>query len=211
MSTAMRVTRATLWTALVALLLGAIVAVIVLIAFRNARAMPIVRTASVGMSALAAGSTPVQVALLSDIHLGNSSMRGSRLQRIVDQVNSQHPDLVLLAGDFVEGHGASATMQASGLTVPLASLHAPLGVVAVLGNHDQWTAPGDIRTALRHAGIIVLENQAITRGALTIVGIGDRFSGHDNLAAAAAAAHSLGGAQIVLTHSPDLVPDLPQG
>jgi predicted MPP superfamily phosphohydrolase len=79
----------------------------------------------------------------------------------------------------------------------------------VLGNHDHWTAPHSVRSALQDGGITVLENEATRRGALTIVGIGDRFSRHDDLPKAVAAALAQGGAPIVLTHSPDIVPELP--
>jgi predicted MPP superfamily phosphohydrolase len=171
--------------------------------------MPIVRKASVAMSALPPGAAPIRVALLSDIHIGNSGMRRSRLERIVDQVNAERPDLVLLAGDFVAGHDASAGPLAAGLTAPLAKLDAPLGVIAVLGNHDHWTAPDAVRSALTEGGVAILENEATKRGALTIVGIGDRFSRHDDLPQAVAAARAQGGIPIVLTHSPDVVPDLP--
>ncbi|MEO8313941.1 MAG: metallophosphoesterase [Pseudomonadota bacterium] len=196
-------------TGLAAILLTAILGTISVIAFDNARAVPIVRRTSIGMSTLGPGTTSIRVALLSDIHLGNSGMRPSRLERIIDQVNAEHPDLVLLAGDFIAGHDASATQQAPGLSAPLARLKAPLGVIAVLGNHDYWTAPNAVRAALEDGGVTVLENEATRRGALTIVGVGDRFSGHDDLPHAFAAAQPLGGAPIVLTHSPDLVPDLP--
>jgi predicted MPP superfamily phosphohydrolase len=82
-------------------------------------------------------------------------------------------------------------------------------VVAVLGNHDHWTAPEAVQAALTKAGITVVENQAVRRGEFTIIGIGDRFSGHDDLPSALATARKLGGVPVILTHSPDLVPDLP--
>jgi uncharacterized protein len=197
------------WTRFAALLLIAAFGIVCLTGFLNARALPIVRKASIGLTALPPGSAPIRVALLSDIHLGNSGMRPSRLNRIVDQLNAEHPDLVLLAGDFLAGHDASAKQHASGLTAPLARLNAPLGVVAVLGNHDHWTAPEAVRSALQEAGVTVLENEVTRRDSLTIVGIGDRFSGHDDLRRAVAAAEAEGGAWIAVTHSPDLVPDLP--
>lgn len=83
--------------------------------------------------------------------------------------------------------------------------------MTVLGNHDYWTAPRAVREALNKAGIVVLENQAVRRGPLAIVGIGDRFSTHDDTVSSLTAARGIGGVPIVLTHSPDIVPDLPAG
>ena len=190
--------------------LGTMLAILVLVGMANARSKPIMRQIMLQLPDLAKGSPPTRIALLGDIHLGNQGMEPARLADIVDQVNASHPDLILLAGDFVTGHDAQgAAERAAGLTRPLARLRAPLGVVAVLGNHDHWTAPGAVREALNKAGIVVLENQAVRRGSFAVIGVGDRFSGHDDLPSSLAAGHNAGGIPIVLTHSPDVVPDLP--
>jgi predicted MPP superfamily phosphohydrolase len=137
-------------------------------------------------------------------------MDGGRLNSIVDEVNQAHPDLVLIAGDFIVGHDShGAAERAAGLEKPLSRFRAPLGVIAVLGNHDHWTSPEAVRNALSHAGVIVLTNRAVRRGPLAIIGIDDAFSHHDDIAAAMSSWKSAAtGVPIVLTHSPDLVPQL---
>lgn len=188
----------------------AILAILFLVGMSNARSKPIIHQATFHMVQLPKGSRPTKVALLADIHLGNRGMTAQRLAEIVDQVDASRPDLILLAGDFVTGHDAQgAAERAAGLTYPLARLRAPLGVVAALGNHDHWTAAGAVRNALTKAGVIVLENQAVRRGPFAVIGIGDRFSGYDDAPAALSAGRNIGGVPIVLTHSPDIVPDLP--
>lgn len=186
-------------------------AVLVVIGLGNVVADPIERTASVALPALPAGTAPIHVALLSDIHLGNRGMLPERLDRIVAQVNAARPDMVLIAGDFITGYDdEGAADRAAGLTSPLSRLHAPLGVFAVLGNHDHWTMPQAVRADLAKAGVIVLENEAVRRGALAVVGVDDRFSGHDDLGRAVAAADRVGGVPIAFTHSPDIAHDLPE-
>lgn len=176
----------------------------------SAQSDPIERAARVRLPGLPPATPPIRVALLSDIHIGNRGMEPRRLRQIVSHVNAAHPDLVLLAGDFVIGEGPEGGKErAAGLTAPLSGLHAPLGVFAVLGNHDHWVAPTAVRAALTRAGIVVLDNAAVRRGAFAVVGIGDRFSRHDDIARAAAAADKVGGVPIVVSHSPDLVHDLP--
>lgn len=153
---------------------------------------------------------PMRVALLADIHLGNRAMTSARLRSVVAQVNQTHPDLVLIAGDFVTGHGpVGAVDRAKELKAPLSALHARFGVIATLGNHDYWTDPNAIRRSLEGAGVTVLENAVVNLGSLVVIGVGDEFSGHDDLAKAMASAAKLNGYRIILTHTPDLARELP--
>src|SRR5207237_955842 len=86
---------------------------------------------------------------------------------------------------------------------------AGLGVVAMLGNHDNWTGPAAVRDQFRRARVTVLENQAIARGPLAIGVIGDRFSYYSDIPATLRALQSLPGGRVFLTHSPSITPLLP--
>ncbi|WP_243455635.1 metallophosphoesterase [Sphingosinicella sp. BN140058] len=190
---------------------GAAIALLVLaslfliVGVREAVSQPVERRLTIGLSGWPPGARPLKIALLSDIHLGNDAMDAGRLRSIVGDVNAARPDLVLLAGDFVVGHDAAgAERRAAGLEAPLSHLKAPLGVVAVLGNHDHWTSPDGVRDALGRAGIRVLGNEALRAGPLAILGVDDSFSGHDDVAATRASWKPIGGIHLVLTHSPDL-------
>jgi predicted MPP superfamily phosphohydrolase len=177
--------------------------------FINARADPIVRRASLALQNWPAGAPPVRLVLFSDVHIASATMDSVRLARIVGQVNALKPDLVLVAGDFASGHeSARAAKMARGLA-PLAGLRAQLGVIATFGNHDEWTSPVLIRGALERAGVTVLDNQAVQRGPLAVGGAGDAYTHHQDMSALREAMRNLTGARIVLTHSPDLAPQLP--
>ncbi|MDX5984284.1 metallophosphoesterase [Sphingomonas echinoides] len=180
------------------------------VGLHNALSVPVERTTIVELDSWPKNAKPIRIALLSDIHVGNLVMRPERLRSIVDAVNAARPDIVLLAGDFVIGERREGTATRARDLAPLAGLHPPGGVFAVLGNHDHWTDAGAIQARLTHAGVRVLENDAVRRGAITIVGIGDRFSGHDDIARSWQRAASLGGIAVAFTHSPDVVPDLPK-
>ncbi|MEO9130943.1 MAG: metallophosphoesterase [Sphingomonas sp.] len=193
----------------VLLVLGAILAVVWLRGYSNARADPIVRQTRSNLPDWPRGAAPVRVVLISDIHIGSMAMDSARLSRIVAQINALKPDIVLIAGDFVYGHDpVAARGYAHELIAPLSGLRAPLGVVATLGNHDEGTSPGPIVAALGRAHITVLENQAIARGPLAIAGVGDAFSGHADPLATGVALNPLRGARIAMSHSPDLAPHL---
>lgn len=176
----------------------------------EARADPVFRHLRLALPGLSVGAKPVRVALLSDVHIGSAAMDGHRLARIADQINAHHPDLVLIAGDFIYGHDpADGARLAGGLTGPLSRLKAPLGVIAVPGNHDHWTGVRPVREALEAAGVTVLANRAVRRGPLLVLGFDDSFSGHADVAATLGSATGLGGAPVALTHSPGLIPRLP--
>lgn len=175
--------------------------------FREATSDPLVRRAEVALPGL---ERPVRIALLSDIHIGTAAMGPERLGRIVAQVNALKPDLVVIAGDFIFGHDPrGAAKLGPAMVGPLRQLRAPLGVAAVLGNHDYWTGPQAVRDQLARAGVTVLENDAAPRGPVALGGISDDFSGHADIAATLRAARAIGRPIVLVTHSPDVAPDLP--
>lgn len=194
------------WLSAVAIFLMLLASLFLIAGVREAASRPVERRLTIGLSGWPSDARPLKIALLSDIHLGNNAMDAGRLRGIVGQVNAARPDLVLLAGDFVAGRdSAGAAQRAAGLEAPLSQLNAPLGVVAVLGNHDHWTSPEAVRAALVRAGITLLGNEAARRGPLAILGVDDAFSGHDDVAATVASWKAVGGIPLVLTHTPDLV------
>jgi hypothetical protein len=197
--------RATQWRIGAAAALFVFLGTVAALGLAEAGARPIERRATLALPGWPSDVPPLRVALLSDMHIGNRAMRPARLRSVVEQVNAARPDLVLIAGDFVTGHDhTGAVERAAALTEPLAALNAPLGVVAVLGNHDHWTAPNAIRAALSEANVTVLENDVARRGPLAVLGVGDAFSGHDDVRLTTAKARQRGGVPIVLTHAPDV-------
>ena len=69
---------------------------------------------------------------ISDLHLSSFANNPKFLQRIVDWINAQEPDLICFTGDFV-GFGVE---EAIPFTDMLRQLHAKDGITSVLGNHD---------------------------------------------------------------------------
>ena len=178
--------------------------------YRTATLDPIVRRAEVGLPGWPARQPPVRAVLISDLHVAGPDMPPSRLARIVAQVDALHPDLVLIAGDFISDRRLATRIYGYPEAVaPLARLQPRFGTLAVLGNHDHWRDAGAARTALRAVGIRVLDNQAVRVGPLAVGGVGDSFTGHDDLRATLRAMHRLRGARLLLGHSPDLFAALP--
>lgn len=175
---------------------------------RSAISDPVVRRAAVRLPDWPADARPVRVLLWSDIHLGNRATGPERLARLVALAGALRPDLVVLAGDFIAGHEREDARVAPGLAA-LRGLRARLGTVAVLGNHEYWTDADAARRALEGAGVTVLANTAVRRGPLAVGGVDDMVNRRDDVGATLAAVGRVGGARLIVSHSPDLAPRLP--
>lgn len=169
--------------------------------YGEARQMPVLRETSIDLAGYPPGAPPLRVALLTDTHMGGPDQSPERLAAIVAAVNALHPDLILLGGDYKgEAKFPGFSYPRSAGAVPLGRLRAPLGVVAVLGNHDHWDDSGAWTRLLTRQGIVVLRNEAVRRGPVTIGGIDDAYTDHDDLPATLDAARAIGGPVILLSH-----------
>lgn len=178
----------------------------------EARSDPVVRRARVRLPGWPAGAAPMRVALVSDLHLGDLATDAARLDRVADRVTALRPDLVLVAGDFVAGlEPGSSARAAPALTAALRRLRAPMGVVAVPGNHDHITGLEPVARAAARAGVAMLRNGAVRRGPLVVGGLDDPVTGHARLAETLAAMRRLGGVPVLLSHSPDPAADVARG
>jgi hypothetical protein len=109
-----------------------------------------------------ASAKPLTVALLSDFHASDPWMGVGRLEEIVARANGLGADMILLLGDYSGGILGRRWMQPAEWARPLGQLRAPLGVHAILGNHDYFyrSAGRRVTEALREVGIDVLLNEA---------------------------------------------------
>lgn len=114
---------------------------------------------------------PLRIVQLSDSHVGSIDMPASRLDRVVAQMNALKPDLVLLTGDYVSGDPDKLSMaQTRAALEPFKALRAPLGVFAVLGNHDD---PAKTAMALAGSRVRLLVGARAEAGPLQLVGVDD--------------------------------------
>ncbi len=177
----------------------------------------------------------LRVAVIADLHAGEPYMPPSRIETIVARTNALGADVVVLLGDYAAGHRWQTRMvPAREWATLLAGLKAPLGVHAVLGNHDWWDdhgvqergrGPVIGRLELERAGVPVYENDAVRLvkdgRAFWLAGLGDQlaflagkigrwkqFRGVDDLAG------TLGkitddAPVILMAHEPDIFPKVP--
>ena len=160
---------------------------------------------------------PLTIAVISDLHLGPYK-NGRYLARAVEMSNAALPDIVILTGDyFFTSYAPSDELS------PLKDLRAPLGVFAILGNHDTGRSRGlsmqgrpqqsrveELTQAFKAMNITLLQNELTmlktARGDVAIAGVDDMAFGNSD---AGRALNGLGPdvPVILASHSPDVILD----
>lgn len=126
----------------------------------------------------------LRIAQLTDFHF-QRRMPVRYIERCVEAANSEKPDLIALTGDYV--HAGHKFVE--GIAELLSRLSAPLGVYAVLGNHDHAvrnalgirrypTLHRKVAESLERRGIRVLHNELLT---FEVEGLKYQISGVDDL------------------------------
>lgn len=167
-----------------------------------------------------------EVAVIADLQIGMWAANTGTVERIVRRLVERRPAAVLIAGDFAykaDGRVDKVANRVAELVRPLTA--ARIATIAVLGNHDysldHESDPANprvaqaVRSALRQAGVHVLENEAVAlrRGGnapLFVVGIGSEWAGRARPAEAVARVPA-GAPRIVFMHNPQSFPRLPAG
>jgi predicted MPP superfamily phosphohydrolase len=130
------------------------------------------------------------VGVIADVHAGGPLMPAERIRAIAERTNELKPDIVVLLGDFAASHKfRTRAVAPEEWAEALSVLKAPLGVHAILGNHDWWddlaaqrTGHGPVlgRRMLERFGIPVYENDAVRLRkdghSFWLAGLGDQLA-----------------------------------
>src|SRR5262245_34203528 len=159
------------------------------------------------------GLSGLRIAVMSDIHTGAPFINENKLRKIVEMTNRQSPDLIVILGDYMSPNNwRSRRVEPEVTAAVLRDLKAPLGVYAVLGNHDWWYNGEKVRRALEQNGIHVLENEVAEvkwrDGSFWIAGLADLWTRTQHVDETIAKAPP-GATVIAITHNPDIFPRLP--
>lgn len=178
----------------------------------------------------------LSIGVIADVHAGGPAMPIERIQGIVEETNALKPDVIVLLGDFAASHKFKMRSVApEEWSEALGQLKAPLGVHAILGNHDWWDDLGAQRSGqgpvigrrmLERFGIPVYENDAtrlVKDGRrFWLAGLGDqmafirgrrkrawrKFEGVDDLDGTLAKVRDEAPV-VLLAHEPDIFPRVP--
>jgi predicted MPP superfamily phosphohydrolase len=165
----------------------------------------------------------LSITVIADLHAGGPNMGIDRVRQVVDAGNALGSDLVVLLGDFFATHRfVTEHVPPPAWAAELARLRAPLGVYAILGNHDWWHDIGGTRAALARVRIPVMENDAVLLGKrdtrFWLAGLGDQlayqighsqFRGVDDLPGTLTKI-TTDDPVILLAHEPDIFTAVPE-
>ena len=103
---------------------------------------------------------------ISDVHLGHL-YRANFLRRIVNKINSQHPEMVAITGDLFDGMDGNL----ESLTSPLNNLKTNYGVFFVNGNHETYLGIEKTHNILEKTKVRILRDEVIDLSGLKLIGI----------------------------------------
>lgn len=177
---------------------------------------------------------PMTIACIADPHTGGPDSPPELLARVVERTNALAPDMVALLGDYGADHRIAprGRLGMGEVATILAGLRAPLGVHAILGNHDWWEDEAtqgfgrkplpEAAEAFARAGLPVLHNeQRIVHHAgqpVRVAGLGSQWAyylrrgahrGAHDLERTLDGAGRDGTPTILLAHEPDIFPEVP--
>jgi predicted MPP superfamily phosphohydrolase len=113
----------------------------------------------------------LRVVHLTDLHF-TTSLPTQYYESLRSSVEAQHPDLVLLTGDYISRPQHLEVLR-SWLEIPLKARY---GVYATLGNHEAWIhVEPEVRELLRNAGYEVISGRCVaglevSTGTVTLCG-----------------------------------------
>ena len=194
------------WIRVSAIGVMALTPAITLAGFFMARRVAPVVDVEVPLAGLAKGLEGFTIALISDIHVGETIKRNF-VDAIVDRVNGLRADMVAITGDVVDGSVPDLAHH----TEPLARLASRHGTYFVTGNHEYYSGADEWILELRRLGARVLMNEHVVLehdgAALTVAGVTDYSAHHfdpshqsdPHAAARGAPEHAL---KVLLAHQP---------
>lgn len=113
---------------------------------------------------------PVRTVLLSDLHLGYHNRR-AELSRWVDLINAEKPDVVLIAGDIIDG--SMRPLREERMWEEFKRIEAP--IYACLGNHEFYAGQPEAKQFYKESGIhLLIDDNAVIDSSIVIIGRDDR-------------------------------------
>lgn len=146
-----------------------------------------------------AGVRPLRLAFISDLHAGPTT-HASILDEAFENLAATAADVILLGGDYI----FLSAGYIPAIADRVAQLRAPLGIYAVLGNHDLWADDAAIVAALARAGARTLVNERVVLpapfGHVTLAGLDDPWTG---IHAANPVFEPADRVRVILVHAPE--------
>jgi uncharacterized protein len=156
----------------------------------------------------------IRIVQISDVHIG-LLLQESRQKRILERVREAGPDILVSTGDLIDGklNRENSISGFDPLAALLASVPAPYGKFAVIGNHEVYAGLPQSLDFTRAAGFTMLRNKSISlANGITISGVDDRAVNSKSLADPGTETALLNAAppdsfHLLLKHRPEILPE----
>ena len=102
---------------------------------------------------------PMKIVAISDVHLGNGT-RKPQLQKFVEMINAQEPDLIIIGGDLIDNSLIPLYQQK--MAEELNQLKAPMGIYLAPGNHEYISGMEACEQFLKETPIRLLRDSIVT-------------------------------------------------
>ena len=126
----------------------------------EAMSSPLLRHYEVSLEQLPPALEGMKIAQITDSHIGDF-VGSDDLAHVVDRLNAEKPDLLVMTGDLLDDE-----RQLDSAFAALARSNAPLGVIAILGNHEKYHALAAVlqkyKSEAKQANLRLLVDENIT-------------------------------------------------
>ena len=190
------------------------------VGFRSSRRPELVRQ-NIPLARLPEAFHGLKIGQITDIHAG-PLVPADLIRRGVDMVMEENPEIVVLTGDVISGatrilwtrYGGVRPRDLDACLKELSRLQPPLGVYAVLGNHDFWSGAEQtsrLVKGLESINVRLLRNQNVVlqkdEQPMHLAGVDDYWESSYNLPKSLKGVPE-SGCVILLSHNPDINEDM---
>ena len=142
-------------------------------------------TVTISLSDSSIGSNSLSVAVIGDVHLPEGSKHLDAFEKLVLEIKSTQPDLVVFVGDYTSDPKATDDMSSHRKNIiNIMKLIDPLPRAVVLGNYESWSDAEEWISEFNRLGVDIMENQTsliqTVKGNVCIRGLGDKFTNRYN-------------------------------
>ena len=142
-------------------------------------------TVTISLNDISVSSSSLSVAVIGDVHLPEGQKHVNAFKKLVLEIKSTQPDLVVFVGDYTSDPIAIDDMSSHRKNIiDIIKLIDPLPRAVVLGNYESWSDAEEWISVFNRLGVEIMENQTsliqTVKGNVCIRGLGDKYTNRYN-------------------------------
>ena len=138
-------------------------------------------TVTITLHDASVSSRSLSVAVIGDVHLPEGSKNLDGFEKLVLEIKSTQPDLVVFVGDYTSDPKAMDDISSHRKNIiNIMKLTDPLPRAVVLGNYESWSDAEEWIREFNKLGVDIMENETsifqTVKGDVCIRGLGDKYT-----------------------------------